>query len=325
MQQAHPAGLEDFGEEQARTIAAVLTSDANLVHIRTFVIVARFLSFTAAARFLCLTPGAVSHRMAKLEDVLGFALFNRLTRGISLTPGGERLESVCLSAFQRFQEEVYSQLGHSSFCTLTLYSHQSIALAWLIPRLPTFHAAHPAVQLHVLTGNDPVSFTATTQVDVALHYANGVFPGLDSVKFMDEEVFPVCSPAYAQRLSLTANPQRLAACTLLSDKAAWHFSAPMAEWHEWCVHAGLPLGPDTATAFFDTSLAAATAACHHMGVAMGRRHIVQNMLDEGRLVLPFPALPALCNGFGYYAVWPRSAHPPAKVDALLHWLHEQAK
>lgn len=59
--------------------------------LRTFGIVARHDSFAAAADVLNLTKGAVSHRIRGLERALGFALSNRLPRGISLTPGGRDL------------------------------------------------------------------------------------------------------------------------------------------------------------------------------------------------------------------------------------------
>ena len=91
--------------EHARSIAHVLSDDANLLIIKTFVIAARYMSFKAAARHLCLTPGAVSHRIARLEQVLGFPLFNRLTRSVTLTVEGERLRAVYESALVRIKAE----------------------------------------------------------------------------------------------------------------------------------------------------------------------------------------------------------------------------
>lgn len=317
-----PSGISCISlQNQSRTVIGVLTDDANLINVRTFVMAGRFLSFKAAARYLCLTPGAVSHRIAKLEDLLGFPLFRRLTRGIALTPAGERLMAVCLQAFSRYSEEITAQVGQGRFTTLTIYSHHSIASTWLIPRLADFHEAHPSLQLHVQTGNEPVTFTAACPVDVAVYYANGLFPGLESRLFMDEEIFPVCSPAYAERHDLTGQPHKLGECTLLADAAAWHFAAPLAEWQEWCGAQGLTLASHAPLLSFDTSAAAALAACHHMGLAMGRRRIVQSLLDEGKLMAPFPALPALRSDLGYYAVWPRAASLPPKVEIFLQWLH----
>ncbi len=86
--------------QRSRSIARVLNDDASLINIKTFAIAARYMSFKAAARHLGLTSGAVSHRIARLEKELGFPLFNRLTRAVSLTPEGERLRDVYLKAFQ---------------------------------------------------------------------------------------------------------------------------------------------------------------------------------------------------------------------------------
>lgn len=309
-------------EERARAIVGVLTNDDNIVNIRTFVVAARYLSFKAAARFLCLTPGAVSHRIANLEDSLGFPLFNRLTRGISLTAEGEHIMHVCLEAFTRFRDEINTRISQENFSSLTLYSHQSIAISWLIPRLASFNARYPAVQTQLQTGNALVSFGPNAQVDMAIYYANSQFTGLCSEQFMDEEIFPVCSPHYATEHELMDKPDRLRHCTLLHDAAAWHFSSSTAEWQEWFQERGLSATLGRSAVSFDTSYAAVIAACNHVGVAMGRRRLVQALLDEGRLVNPFPALPAVQSGFGYYAVWPRSLSRQPVLDAFLAWLKE---
>lgn len=307
-------------EERARAIVGTLTNDANIVNIRTFVVAARYLSFKAAARFLCLTPGAVSHRIANLEDSLGFPLFNRLTRGISLTIEGERIMHICMEAFTRFRDEISTRISQENFSSLTIYSHQSIAISWLIPRLAHFHSRYPTVQMHVQTGNALVSFEPNAHVDMAIYYANSQFTGLCSEQFMDEEIFPVCSPRYAAEHSLLDRPDKVQNCTLLHDAAAWHFSSPTAEWQEWFQEQGVEMTLGRATVSFDTSYATAAAACNHLGLAMGRRRLVQSLLDEGRLIKPFPALPAVQSGFGYYVVWPRSLCRQPALDAFLEWL-----
>lgn len=309
-------------EKRSRTIVSILTNDAHIVNIRTFVVAARYLSFKAAARFLCLTPGAVSHRIANLEDSLGFPLFNRLTRGISLTTEGEHIMHVCMEAFTRFRDEINTRISQEHFSRLTIYSHQSIAISWLIPRLALFHSLHPTVQMHLQTGNALVSFESNSRVDMAIYYANSHFTGLCSEQFMDEEIFPVCSPCYAAEHNLADDPDKLQDCTLLHDAAAWHFSSPAAEWQEWFQEKGITITLGRSAVSFDTSYAAVAAASTHLGVAMGRRRVVQSLLDEGKLIQPFPALPAVQSGFGYYGVWPRSLCRQPALDLFLEWLKE---
>ena len=218
--------------QRSRSIARVLNDDASLINIKTFAIAARYMSFKAAARHLGLTSGAVSHRIARLEKELGFPLFNRLTRAVSLTPEGERLRDVYLNAFQKIYEEI-TQLLQDDFSSLTIYAAPSLALAWLIPQLSDFQQRYPSMQLHVRTGNAPIDFHGDSTVDVALYYAESHVSGLTSRKFMDEATLPVCSPEYAQKHDLIGHPENLPACTLLHDSAAWHYAATTAEWQEW--------------------------------------------------------------------------------------------
>ena len=150
--------------QRSRSIARVLNDDASLINIKTFAIAARYMSFKAAARHLGLTSGAVSHRIARLEKELGFPLFNRLTRAVSLTPEGERLRDVYLNAFQKIYEEI-TQLLQDDFSSLTIYAAPSLALAWLIPQLSDFQQRYPSMQLHVRTGNTPIDFHGDSTVD----------------------------------------------------------------------------------------------------------------------------------------------------------------
>src|SRR3546814_12076491 len=59
--------------------------------LRTFEVAARHLSFTRAAAELHVTQGAVSQQIKQLEASLGFPLFHRSPRGLSLTDKGEEL------------------------------------------------------------------------------------------------------------------------------------------------------------------------------------------------------------------------------------------
>lgn len=57
--------------------------------LRLFDVAARTGSFTAAAAELNYTQSAVSRRIAALEAEAGGPLFERLPRGVRLTPAGE--------------------------------------------------------------------------------------------------------------------------------------------------------------------------------------------------------------------------------------------
>ncbi|MFT6984988.1 MAG: LysR family D-serine deaminase transcriptional activator, partial [Psychromonas sp.] len=84
---------------------------ALLTNMHTFSVAARHLSFTKAGEELCLTQGAVSHRIKNLEKQLGFSLFVRLTRRLELTPEGERLLVTLNHSFA----EIFSELDDIRF------------------------------------------------------------------------------------------------------------------------------------------------------------------------------------------------------------------
>ena len=70
---------------------SLLGKEASLNSLRVFETSARHLSFTAAARELRSTQSAVSQQIRNLEEQLGFALFERIYRGIKLTKAGHEL------------------------------------------------------------------------------------------------------------------------------------------------------------------------------------------------------------------------------------------
>ena len=58
--------------------------------LAVFVAVAQGSGFSAAAVRLGISPSAVSQAVRNLENRLGFPLFNRTTRSVSLTEAGQR-------------------------------------------------------------------------------------------------------------------------------------------------------------------------------------------------------------------------------------------
>lgn len=301
----------------------IILNDQYLINLQTFIYTARFLSFQLAAEYLYLSPSAISHRISKLEKQLGFLLFRRFARKIKLTNEGERLYEVLKDSFGKINLEIQDIRSNELSGSLNIFSHPSVAGDWLIPRLVDFAQRYPAIQLNIRTGNEQADFE-TQAIDVALYYNNGHFPGFNSERFMEEEVFPVCSREYAEQHNLINQPDNLKNCTLLHDARAWHFSALDAEWHIWCRQMQLELPYSRSFITFDSSRSAAYAAIYHTGVAMGRLHLVYSWLKNKQLINPFE-LPPLKTYFHYYLVWPRLSHTPPRLKVFLDWIKQQGK
>ena len=156
----------------------------------------------------------------------------------------------------------------------------------------------------------------------ALYFDDAPSAQLTHHFLMDEEILPVCSPDYASRYSLTGSLVNLPHCTLLHDRQAWSNDSGTDEWHSWAQHFAVNL-PTSSGIGFDRSDLAVIAAMNHIGVAMGRKRLVQKRLDSGELVAPFGDMTLKCHQHYYITTLPGRQWP--KIEAFIGWLQEQVK
>ena len=194
---------------------------------------------------------------------------------------------------------------------LTVSMLPSFASSWMVPRLGRFHAAHPDIDLRISANFDLVDFDRD-DVDVAIRWGKGDYPGLDAVHFMTEDIFPVCSPELISEGEhpLTC-PEDLRFHTLLHDDL-------QTDWRMWLVAAGVEGVDPTRGVSLNQSDMVLQAAIDGQGVALGRSILAQRALKAGQLVKPFDL--TLPSGFAYYFVCPEAAFDRPKVKAFREWL-----
>lgn len=162
-----------------------------LAALRTFEAAARHGNFSRAADELHLTHGAISHQIKSLEQTVGVALFRRGRRGVTLTAEGASLAAVMRDALERIARGVEAVRVRPPRA-LTISVLPAFATHWLIPRLGDFQARHPEIEVNIRAGQDLVDFSRD-DVDLAVRYGPGTWPGLVATRLMGEDVFPVCS------------------------------------------------------------------------------------------------------------------------------------
>jgi len=281
--------------------------------LQVFEAAARHLSFTRAAAELNVTQTAVSHQIRRLEEQLGLRLFIRQNRSLVLTHEAQAYLPSVRAAFQDLRVATERLLRGPRDDVLTVSAMVSVAAKWLVPRLARFQEAHPGIEVRLATGSRLVDFRRE-EVDLAIRYGRGNWPGLRADWLMAEEIFPVCSPALLTGPNAMAKPGDLANHTLL------HVEMGYDEWQLWLTAAGLPASLATQRAMrFDDRLMALQAAIDGLGVAMGHAPIVEADLASGRLVVPFDAyqLPAEA---GYYVVGPPETAELPKIKKFRSWL-----
>jgi len=286
--------------------------------LRAFEAAARHLSFTQAASELNVTQTAISHQIRRLEEELGLRLFIRKNRALALTPQARDYLPGIRAAFNDLRLATDRLLRKDDDNVLTISTLASLAAKWLLPRLSAFQEAHGGIDVRITTSTSLVDFRGGN-VDAAIRYGRGHWPGLRADWLMADELFPVCSPALLKGERPLNCPQDLAQQTLLHTSGGYDD-----DWRLWLTAAGLPADiskPPGVT--FDLIFMTVQAAIDGIGVALGRTSYVQDDIAKGRLVVPFKiALPA---DAGFYLVSPEGAAEPAKLAAFRKWLVASAK
>jgi LysR family transcriptional regulator, regulator of gene expression of beta-lactamase len=253
----------------------MLRSQVPLNALRAFEASARHLSFTKAGSELHVTQAAVSHQIKSLEEILGVRLFRRLPRGLALTDEGQALIPVLEESFDRIHATLDRfENGHFRE-VVTVGAVGTFALGWLLPRLAAFRAAHPYIDLRLLTNNNRVDL-AGEGLDYAIRFGDGSWHGTDATLLLAAPLSPVAAPEIAARLRCPAD---LAGEMLLRSYRA-------DEWTRWFAVAGLDIPAPRGT-IFDSSIAMADTAAQGLGVALVPTRMFRRDLDSGRLVRPF--------------------------------------
>jgi LysR family glycine cleavage system transcriptional activator len=283
--------------------------------LRAFEAAARLMSFTEAAKELHVTQAAVSQQVKQLEDLIGTPLFSRLPRKLELTDAGHGYLPIVRHAFDHLAAGTEEVFGAGREGPVTVRVTTSLTYLWLTPRLGRFWAAHPGVNLRLITSID-LQEPGLEGVDLEIRYGGGAWPGVEAERLFSEELFPVCSPA------LMDGPHPLREPADLARHAMIQMIGEPENWPMWLGKAGAGHITPPRYVQFDLHMNATRAACAGLGVALGLSPMVNDALAEGRLVAPFdPRIPAT---HAHYLLTPGDAAPRPAVSVFKEWLLAEA-
>lgn len=288
--------------------------------LRAFEAAARHASFALAAEELGVTPAAVSQQVKALEQQLQVPLFLRQARGLALTNAGRAYLPGLSDGLDRLAAATAHLREGQASGTVTLTMLASFAAGWLVPRLGRFRAQYPGIDLRIDTSRRLVDF-AREDVDLAIRFGAGPFKGLQAVHLLDEELFPVASPALLHGALPLGRFADLAQHQLLHDMDA-HPDQPWMSWRRWFEREGLAPAAAERGLFFTDSNVLVAAAVAGQGVALGRAPHLGEHLARGRLVRLFEQ--SWKSDWRYYIVGPAAQFRRPLVKALVDWLLEEA-
>lgn len=288
----------------------------SLNNLLVFESAARRGSFTRAAEDLGISQPAVSHAMRLLEADLGVALFERQHKGVQTTEVGQYLleqVGMGLSLIDQALREVRSMQAHQ----VTLAVSTATATWWLLPRIARFKQLHPDIELRVITTDTDLDMVRE-RIDLSITLGADDFANYQRWHFVDEEIYPVCSPKF-----LKSNPlpdlQALVNSPLLLLEERYR---PRMDWKQWLArfNTRLPRGPQLLR-FNDYSIVL-QAAIEGQGVAQGWRHIVQPLIAQGLLVRPLQQ--SVTTDQPIYITAPQGKVLRTDVTYLKDWLVAEA-
>lgn len=283
--------------------------------LRAFYAVATHERYRDAADSLGVTESAISHQLKRLEAFLRVALIDRSGARAKLTPTGRRyLEQIepALLQIQAATEAILPATGRS---VVRLTLPPSLAAAWLIPKLGAFERAQSQIDLQLITSTRVIDLKRD-QIDLAIRYGRGAWRDLDAEFLLEASAMPVCAPGYLDPSVCTITSKIFTAARIIVSA-----SFPD-EWEEWARAHGIapPARGDLIT--LDVQEQALQLAENGHGLAMGRRPVVDDWLEKGRLIAPFGTVDA--TGASYYLCKPHDLVLTAAGRRVERWLSETA-
>jgi DNA-binding transcriptional LysR family regulator len=179
--------------------------------LESFIVSAQTGSFSAAARQLGLTPAAVSKNVARLEAQIGVRLFNRSTRSLTLTTGGEQFAAEVSAPFADLQDAVARAAQPEGRPSGTLKVSVGVAFGreYLVPMLTEFLRRYPAVVPDWHFDNRPVDLVSGA-FDAAIGGGIELNQGVVARELARAHVVAAASPAYMASRTMPAHPSELA-------------------------------------------------------------------------------------------------------------------
>ena len=282
-----------------------------------FLSVCRHLNFTKAAEELYITHSAVSQNIHNLESFLGKKLIKRTTRTMSLTAEGERYRHSIEEGMNIIALATQRELQADN--QVCINAIPTLALKWLIPRLPAFTKAFPDIELKLSAISIADFDIESDNLDIAIGYGTSPDWWPDSVakQWCQDQLLLVGQPALLEKYGSIEE-------ILANETQIWISNRYRAsDWKQWTTAKQLPLPDDQKKQFFESSTQAIQAAIAGVGIFVTHGIFVLDEIASGQLAEL--ASPAVDIDSYYYLVYQPEKLVNDNVQTVVQWLMEQVE
>ncbi|MGB3315495.1 MAG: LysR substrate-binding domain-containing protein [Albidovulum sp.] len=286
-----------------------------LDYLLAFEAAAEQMGFAGASKVLNLSETAISRKVRLLELHFGLNFFERGHRSVTLTQYGREFLTRIQPALDALRAAADDTLKTGQNRPVVLAATNSVAALWLTPRLRKFREANKHLNIMLVASDDDEECLAD-MVDLTILRGDGDWPGYDAELVFGETIFPVCSPDF-----LAANPDVSDAGSLPNAQLI-EVSSSHTEWMNWRTWLGqtdVPFRRLDRTMMFNTYPLSIHAAVDGVGVALGWGHLVDQLLEAGKLVRPLGNRHVRTD-HGYYLLTPRNRPAFPGRQEVAAWL-----
>ena len=200
---------------------------------------------------------------------------------------------------------------------LKVRCYTTFSIRWLIPRLSSFLALHPKMEVVLTTSMDQVNFDQE-DLDCAIRLGDGAWSDANVTRLVSNIILPICSPSLLAG-NTTETPQNFSRYKLLDT-----ISRPD-DWNLWFKSVGMNVKiEDFSRLSYESSALCYSAAIEGHGIAMAQYFLVESELRNGKLICPFPQFLNREN-FTYYLLTPLGKNESQQAKDFRTWLLEEIR
>ena len=286
----------------------------NYDNLRTFLVVANHLNMGIAAAELNLTKGAISYQIQQLERELGFEVFSRSKRKLSLTRKGVDLLQAAKVLFDNVEREIVN-LRQQSGDRITIGMATYFASRWLSPRLMHFITAHPEISLRIQPLVDLMDLRAN-DLDLAVRWGKGEWKDRT---LEIELIFPCPALLTASRETgrqiITEGVE-----SVIREQTLLHDRDGSRAWMDWFAAAGIEWMPGSNDLVIPDPNVRVQAVIDGQGIAL-YDFLVADEVTAGRL---YQYEPVRLDAYGYYLVYPQGVKSASATGIFRDWIMQEA-
>jgi DNA-binding transcriptional LysR family regulator len=288
--------------------------------LKAFEAAARHLSFSLAADELCISKGAMSYQIRKLEEQVQCALFKRTVRQVYLTDAGQELLRTTKHMFEELNHTLQSLYGESRQTSVSIATSTYVAARWLSPRISEFNEGNPDIAIKLLHSINSTDYKLS-DVDMAIEWgACNQKPDRNQLYQIPMDLFPVITPKLMEKFGISM-AGRLDIRSILEDPLC---TVPLLceerkldFWDEWTAASlpGLENKLQNPRRIISDANVRVQAAIDGQGIILADS-LLNNEIDNGLLVQP---LKDCLQGYGYLLKSSSSRIFSSQANILKNW------